>query len=171
MFYVDYAYYKSLYGDASMDEASFNRLCWMAQKKIDNATTGIDGFRKLKSAFPTNEDDAETVKRCLCALLMVAYNIEQAEKRISLSKGYVENADGTLKGKVVKAISSGNETIEYSLSGGTSERSVFDVVVADKNAQEKLYFDTIKEFLSGVPDNNGVNLLYMGKYPYMEVLK
>lgn len=165
MFYVDYAYYKSLYGDASMDEAAFNRLCWMAQKKLDNATTGVDGFAKLKRAFPTNEDDAETVKRCLCALLMLAYNIEQAEKRISLTKGYVENNDGTLKGKVVKSVTSGNESVEYSLSGGSSEKSMFDVVVADKNAQEKLYFDTIKEFISGTSDDNGVNLLYMGKYP------
>lgn len=165
MFYVDYAYYQSLYGDASMDETTFNRLCWMAQKKLDNATTGVDGFAKLKRAFPTNKDDAETVKRCLCALLMLAYNIEQAEKRISLTKGYVENNDGTLKGKVVKSVTSGNESVEYYLSGGSSEKSMFDVVVADKNAQEKLYFDTINEFLSGTLDNNGVNLLYMGKYP------
>lgn len=165
MFYVDYAYYQSLYGDASMDETTFNRLCWMAQKKLDNATTGVDGLVKLKRAFPTNEDDAETVKRCLCALLMLAYNIEQAEKRISLTKGYVENNDGTLKGKVVKSVTSGNESVEYYLSGGSSEKSMFDVVVADKNAQEKLYFDTIKEFLSGTSDDNGVNLLYMGKYP------
>ena len=143
----------------------------MAQKKLDNATTGIDGVRKLKHAFPTNEDDAETVKRCLCALLMLAYNIEQAEKRISLTKGYVENNDGTLKGKVIKSMTSGNESVEYSLFGGSSEKSMLDVVVADKNAQEKLYFDTIKEFLSGTLDNNGVNLLYMGRYPYVEVLK
>lgn len=166
--YVDYNFYKSLYGNAAVDETEFNRFCWVAQKKIDSATTGIDGVKKLKIAFPTNEDDAETVKRCVCAILSLANDIEQATKRISTMHGYVENADGTIRGKVISSVSAGSESITYSATG-TSEKSLIDVVITDKAAQEKLYFDTIREFLSGVKDKNGINLLYMGKYPYVEV--
>ena len=37
--------------------------------------------------------------------------------------------------------------------------------LADKTAQERLYRDTVREYLSFVPDSNGVNLLYAG-IPY-----
>lgn len=168
MAYVDYEYYKSIYGEAAVDAVPFNRLCWIAEKKIDIATTGIDGFKKLKQAFPIDTDDSETVKRCICALIMVCHNIEETEKRISLTKGYTEKMDGTFQGKVISSVSSGSESITYA-SASNSEKSIFDIVVSDKKAQEKLYYDTIKEFLSGTNDANGVNLLYMGKYPYLEV--
>lgn len=34
-----------------------------------------------------------------------------------------------------------------------------------QEAQEKLYADTVREYLSGVTDANNVNLLYAGLYP------
>jgi hypothetical protein len=43
--------------------------------------------------------------------------------------------------------------------------SVIDKAVADKSVRNKLVADTIRGGLSGVKDANGVNLLYMGKYP------
>lgn len=42
---------------------------------------------------------------------------------------------------------------------------MIDAVLSDKAAQDKLYRDTVREYLSLVPDSNGVNLLYAG-IPY-----
>ena len=69
MAYIDYEYYKSLYGEKAIQETDFNRFLWDAEREIDKATSGVDGVRKLQIAFPTSDYDAEAVKRCICALI------------------------------------------------------------------------------------------------------
>ena len=72
MGYVTYDYYKSIYGEDSMRETDFNRLAWEACRKVDALT-----LNKLKFAFPTNEDDVESVQRCVCKLIEIAGQIEE----------------------------------------------------------------------------------------------
>ena len=45
MAYVDYEYYKPLYGEKALAEADFTRLLWDAEREIDKATSGVDGVR------------------------------------------------------------------------------------------------------------------------------
>ena len=162
--YVCYEYYKSLYGSDAVSESEFNRFSWDASKKIEHYTTGADGVKKLQVAFPTDEESQEAVKRCLCALIELTSNIVQAENNAKANTGYIEREDGTLLGKVVTSISAGNEKISYST--GEASATLISRAVADKAMREQLFRDTIKEYLSGVTDANGVNLLYMGAYPY-----
>ena len=49
---------------------------------------------------------------------------------------------------------------------GQAEATAIDKALSDKAAEAQLYTDTIREYLSGVSDANGVNLLFMGRYPY-----
>ena len=163
--YVDYEYYKSLYGSDAVSESKFNRFSWGASKKIEHYTTGADGVKKLQVAFPTDEESQEAVKRCLCALIELTSNIANAENNAKANTGYIEREDGTLLGKVVTSISAGNEKISY--SAGEASATLISRAVADKAMREQLFRDTIKEYLSGVTDANGVNLLYMGTYPYV----
>lgn len=163
--YVDYEYYKSLYGSDAVSEAEFNLFSWGASKKIEHYTTGADGVKKLQVAFPTDEEGQEAVKRCLCALIELTSNIVQAENNAKANTGYIEKEDGTLLGKVITSISAGNEKISY--SAGEASATLISRAVADKTMREQLFRDTIKEYLSGVTDANGVNLLYMGTYPYV----
>lgn len=167
MAYVDYEYYKSLYGDGAVEETVFNRISYDACRKIDRITTGVDEVKKLKVAFPTDEDDIEAIKRCTCKVIEIMHSIQEAEKRVNSSKGYTTREDGALQGKIVSSVSAGNESITYSVNGNNSEATLIDKVLSDKTAQEKLYRDTIMDYLSGVGDANGVNLLYMGPYPYI----
>lgn len=164
--YIDYEYYSALYGDKAVPEADFARLSWDACRKADVATTGIDGVKKLKVAFPNDEDDAEAVKRCVCKLIEIAGAIEQSEQTARSAQGYIQREDGSLQGKVVSSVSAGNESISYSASGSSGVTTLIDAVLTDKTAQERLYRDTMSEYLSGIADANGVNLLYMGRYPY-----
>lgn len=158
--YVDYEFYKSLYGEGAIPESGFNRLLWEACKRVDSLT-----FGKLKFAFPTNEEDAEAVRRCVCRLIEIATAIEAANKRVSEGQGYVvDEATGSMRGKVVSSVSSGSESVSYTVKS-ESGSTLIDAVLADKAAQDKLYADTVKEYLAGVPDANGVNLLYAG-IPY-----
>ena len=159
MGYVDYEYYKSIYGEESMPETDFNRLSWEACRRVDTLT-----LNKLKFAFPTNEDDVEAVRRCVCKLIEIAGQIEAANKRVTEGQGYITDESGALRGKVVSSVSSGSESISYTAKaeGGST---LIDAVLSDRAAQERLYRDTVREYLSLVPDSNGVNLLYAG-IPY-----
>lgn len=154
MAYVDFPYYVGLYGD--IPSAAFNRLVWDAEQAIDNATTGVDGARKLRIAFPTDKNDTERVKRCVCKLVNLMYRVENAEQ--SASRVATDNG---LRGGIISSVSAGNESISYATGGAT----MVEKAVSDRSVLDRSMRDTIRECLSGVPDANGVNLLYMGAYP------
>lgn len=150
MAYITRAKYVELYGDIA--EAEFTRLAFDASRFMDIMTTGIDNVKKLKTAMPEDEDDAEAVEMCCAKLISLMQSIEAAD-------GFVTREDGTVSSKAVSSISSGSESISY---GGTSSISA---AVSDVNARNALYADAVKAYLSGIADANGVNLLYMGRYP------
>jgi len=153
--YVDYEYCKSIYGDTAIPEADFNRLEWEARRKIDSITGN-----KLKFAFPTDEDDAETVRRCVCKFIEIAADIEAATKRVSEGQGYVTDEVGT-HGKMISSVTSGSESVSYTAKSETGS-TVIDAVLSDKGMQDKLYYDTAKDYLYGINDANGMRLLYAG---------
>ena len=164
MAYIDYEYYKSLYGQNALTEPDFNRLSWDAEREIDKATSGVDGVKKLKIAFPIDEEDAEAVKRCICSLVEFLKQIETAERNASSLAQYTEREDGSLQGKVVSSVSAGNESISYAV-GKSSETAISTAVKSAKD-KEKVIYQFITSKLSGVSDANGVNLLFAGRYPY-----
>ena len=164
MAYINYEYYTEMYDNPEITEKEFNRYAYDVDRKIDFLTTGIDGVKKLKVAFPADEDDAEAIKRCMVAMIDLTHRIKKAEKAMENARGYIVGSDGFVKGKVVSSISSGNESITYS-SGDKSTTSIIDRALSDKDMQNQLYKDMVTEYLSGVADANGVNLLYMGRYP------
>lgn len=169
MAYIDYEYFTSLYPE--IPEADFNRLSWEASRKMDVLTTGVDGVKKLKVAFPTDEDDAEAVKRCACALVDILYQIKQAEETAKSASGYTETEDG-LKGKVISSVSAGNESISYAVGKSATAETWLDKALSDSKELDSKMNGTIREYLSGINDANGVPLLYLGdKYPVWKLRK
>lgn len=160
MAYITFAQYSGLYSDLT-DNAEFNRLSYDASRLMDIHTTGIDNVKKLAVAMPTNAGDAECVWHCCAHLIHVMKSIEDAENGAT---GYVTRADGTVVSKAVSSISSGTESISYSNGASTA----LGAAVGDMNERNRMYGDIVKRYLSGVPDSNGVNLLYMGAYPYVQ---
>ena len=164
MAYIDYEYYSSLYGEKAIPEADFKRLLWDAERETDKATSGVDGVRKLHVAFPTNDYDAEAVKRCICSLLEFLNQIETAERNASSLAQYTEREDGSLQGKVVSSVSAGNESISYAV--GKSSETAISTAIKSVEDKEKVIYSFIAGRLTGIPDANGVNLLFNGIYPY-----
>lgn len=163
MAYIDYEYFTSLYPE--IPEADFNRLSWEVSRKMDVLTTGIDNVKKLKVAFPTDEDDAEAVKRCACELLHIFQQLEKAEKTARSASGYTETEDG-LKGKVISSQTAGTTSISYAVGKSATAETWLDKALSDSAELDKKISGTIREYLSGISDANGVNLLFMGEYPY-----
>ena len=158
--YITLEFYTQLYD--TIDEKVFNRLCFDACRVMDIHTTGIDNVKKLKHFFPTDSDAVSAVQHCAAKLTNLLVQIHEAEAASAVGRGYTETAQG-LQRKIISRVESGNEAISYSEVKNTD--STIDAAVADKTVRDKLLADTIWEYLSGVEDANGVNLLFMGKYP------
>lgn len=158
--YITQEEYSQMYDD--MDEKLFNRLCFDACRVMDIHTTGIDNVKKLKRFFPTEEDDAQAVKHCAAKLIDTLHQIQEAEVAASMGRGYTETEQG-LQRRIISRVEAGNEAISYSEMKAAN--TVIDTAVADKTQRDKMLAEIIWEYLSGVEDANGVNLLFMGKYP------
>ena len=161
MTYIDIAYYTGMYGAIPAED--FNRLVWDASRTMDRYTTGVDNVSKLRAAFPADEIVAESVRRCCANLVNTMRQIEQAKTAATQARGCVETENG-LRGKVISSVSAGNESVSYSV-GSSAIMTEIDKAVADCSAREELFCKIIKSHLTGMADANGVNLLYMGRYP------
>lgn len=158
--YITFEQYGTLYDQ--MDEKMFNRLLFDAERMIDNHTTGIDGAKKLRFAFPTERYAVETVMHCAGNIVNLLHQINEAEQAVTAARGYTETEQG-LQRKIISRVESGSEAISYSET--KLSNSSIDAAAADKSVRDKMISTTIREYLSGVTDANGVNLLYMGPYP------
>lgn len=156
--YITYQQYEEIYND-SLDEKTFNRLSWPACKILDHMTTGVDGFCKLKKAFPVNMDSVEAIRRCVCALINFSYQVELESKAVSLSS----DSNGE-EHRAIASKSSGSESITY-VSAGSALKNTYSAAAADDDARRTAQYNIVHEYLSGVTDFNGVNLLYLGRYP------
>ena len=158
MQYADYTYYQTEYG-GKMSAADFKRFGRKAERRIDSITGG-----KLQFAFPTNAHDIESVKDCVCELSDFLYQVDSYNKAAMESIGTVAQADGTVRGKNVKSVTSGSESISYSESSSLNSATM--EAAKDKKVADTMVYSIVQENLGGVPDYNGVNLLFAGAYPY-----
>ena len=156
--YADYTYYTTEYG-GKMSVADFKRNGRKAERRIDSLTGG-----KLQFAFPANERDIEAVRDAVCELADFLYRIDVYNNAAMESIGTVAQADGTVKGKVITSISSGSESRSYSASGVVN--TSITEAAKDKKVADTIIYGMVQDNLGGVPDYNGINLLYAGAYPY-----
>lgn len=161
MVYAEYADFTALYG-SDVPQTDFNRLVYDASAQIDYYVTTVDGVNKLKHFFPEDTDDAEAVKRCACALVNALCQIEQAQS----AAGVVTREDGTITTKGIASISSGSESISF--LSGASNASVISEAAKSESTKNALIVDTVFRYLRGHRDANGVNLLFVGVYPYVQ---
>lgn len=152
MGYITYSDFASIYGTEVMTEAEFNRFQFDAERIADILTTGADNVRKLAVAMPTDAHDREIVTRAIANLVNVMCEVEKMETA-AVHRG-IEMGGG------VSSVSSGSESISYGGNG-----SAIAAASVDPAAKKALYAATLTDYFRGVTDKNGVNLLYMGRYP------
>lgn len=158
--YITFAEYFNLY--EVIDENLFDRLAFDACRVMDLHTTGIDNVKKLQKFPPTDEYNATAVKHCAAKIVNLLYQIHEAEAAAAMGRGYTETEQG-LQRRIISRVEAGNEAISYSET--KIANTAIDEAVSDKRARDKLLAETVWDYLRGVEDANGVNLLYMGMYP------
>ena len=133
MSYTTYDFYvKKYYGD-SIEESLFQKWSDRASDKLDQLTFGNITNDSLK-------EFEDKIQKAVCAIADILYQLDF--KTIHAND---EN------GGNVKSMSSGGRSISFG-----SNETVIDKVLGDKNAQNRLFYDTACEYLSGT------GLLYAG---------
>uniref|UniRef100_UPI003FF137DF hypothetical protein n=1 Tax=Phocaeicola vulgatus TaxID=821 RepID=UPI003FF137DF len=163
MAYADYKFYTESFGNV-VPETDFPRLAEKASDFVDTMT-----FDRLVDGLPENERSQKRIKKAVCSLAELMYQIELAEKNatnaavsgISTAIGSGGSATG-----VVISVSSGSESISYAtpqqIGAGAKEWSAVYAAAGDVQKTNDLLLKTALPLLMGIKTNDGIPILYTG---------
>lgn len=163
MAYADYEFYTTSYFGSAVPETDFPRLAERASDFVDAMT-----FDKLVDGLPTNERSQKRIKKAVCSLAELMYQIELAEKNAinqasaSVTDTNVEN----ISTGVVTSVSSGSESISYAtpqqIGASAKEWSAVYSTAGDVQKTNDLLLKTALPLLIGVRTDDGIPVLYAG---------
>ena len=163
MAYADYKFYTESFGNV-VPETDFPRLAEKASDFIDTMT-----FNRLVDGLPTNERSQKRIKKAVCSLTELMYQIELAEKNATNAAtsgtSTMFGAGGNSTG-IVTSVSSGSESISYATpqqkASGAKEWSAVYAAAGDIQKTNDLLLKTALPLLMGVRTDEGVPILYAG---------
>lgn len=164
MAYADYEFYTTSYFGSVVPEADFPRLAERASDFVDTMT-----FDRLVGGLPENERSQKRIKKAVCSLAELMYQIELAEKNATnaaVSGTSTAIGSGGSTTGVVTSVSSGNESISYAtpqqIGASAKEWSVVYAAAGDVQKTNDLLLKTALPLLMGVRTDDGIPVLYAG---------
>lgn len=164
MAYADYEFYTTSYFGSAVPETDFPRLAERASDFIDTMT-----FDRLVDGLPNNERSQKRIKKAVCSLAELLYQIELAEKNAAnaAASGTLTTigAGGSTTG-IVTSVSSGSESISYAtpqqIGASAKEWSAVYAAAGDVQKTNDLLLKTALPLLMGVRTDDGIPVLYAG---------
>ena len=164
MAYADYEFYTTSYFGSVVPETDFPRLAERASDFIDTMT-----FGRLVDGLPTNERSQKRIKKAVCSLAELMYQIELAEKNAANAAASGTSttigSGGSTTG-IVTSVSSGNESISYAtpqqIGASAKEWSAVYAAAGDVQKTNDLLLKTALPLLMGVRTDDGIPVLYAG---------
>lgn len=163
MAYADYKFYTESFGNV-VSETDFPRLAERASDFVDAMT-----FDRLVDGLPTNERSQKRIKKAVCSLAELMYQIELAEKNAAnaaVSGASTAIGSGGSTTGIVTSISSGSESISYATpqqkASGAKEWSAVYAAAGDAQKTNDLLLKTALPLLMGVRMDDGIPILYAG---------
>ena len=163
MAYADYEFYTTSYFGSVVPETDFPRLAERASDFVDTMT-----FDRLVDGLPTNGRSQKRIKKAVCSLAELMYQIELAEKN-AVSQASASATDICAGGKstgVVTSVSSGSESISYAtpqqIGASAKEWSAVYAAAGDIQKTNDLLLKTALPLLMGVRMDDGIPVLYAG---------
>lgn len=164
MAYADYDFYTTSYFGSVVPETDFPRLAERASDFVDTMT-----FDRLVDGLPTNERSQKRIKKAVCSLAELMYQIELAEKNATnaaVSGTSTAIGSGGSTTGVVTSVSSGSESISYATpqqkASGAKEWSAVYAAAGDVQKTNDLLLKTALPLLMGVRTDDGIPILYAG---------
>lgn len=163
MAYADYDFYTESYYGNVVPEADFDRLAARASDFIDTLT-----FDNLVDGLPADKRSQKRIKKAVCSLAELMYQIELAEKN-AINQASANVTDTNVGGKstgIVTSVSSGSESISYATpqqkASGAKEWSAVYAAAGDVQKTNDLLLKTALPLLMGVRTDDGIPILYAG---------
>ena len=164
MAYADYEFYTTSYFGSVVPETDFPRLAERASDFIDTMT-----FGRLVDGLPTNERSQKRIKKAVCSLAELMYQIELAEKNATNAAASGTSttigSGGSTTG-IVTSVSSGSESISYAtpqqIGASAKEWSAVYAAAGDVQKTNDLLLKTALPLLMGVRTDDGIPVLYAG---------
>ena len=162
MAYADYKFYTESFGNV-VPETDFPRLAEKASDFIDAMT-----FDRLVDGLPTNERSQKRIKKTVCSLAELMYQIELAEKNaINQASANVTDINvGNISTGIVTSVSSGSESISYAtpqqIGASAKEWSAVYAAAGDVQKTNDLLLKAALPLLMGVRTDDGIPVLYEG---------
>nr|DAO95886.1 MAG TPA: Head Tail Connector Protein [Caudoviricetes sp.] len=164
MAYADYEFYTTSYFGSVVPETDFPRLAERASDFVDTMT-----FDRLVDRLPTNERSQKRIKKTVCSLAELMYQIELAEKNATNAAASGTSttigSGGSTTG-VVTSVSSGSESISYAtpqqIGASAKEWSAVYAAAGDVQKTNDLLLKTALPLLMGVRTDDGIPVLYAG---------
>lgn len=163
MAYADYEFYTTSYFGSVVPETDFPRLAERASDFVDTMT-----FNRLVDGLPTNERSQKRIKKAVCSLAELMYQIELAEKNATnqASANVTDTNVGNISTGIVTSVSSGSESISYATpqqkASGAKEWSAVYAAAGDVQKTNGLLIKTALPLLMGVRTDEGIPILYAG---------
>lgn len=162
MAYADYKFYTESFGNV-VPETDFPRLAERASDFVDTMT-----FDRLVDGLPENERSQKRIKKTVCSLAELMYQIELAEKNaISQASANVTDINvGNISTGIVTSVSSGSESISYAtpqqIGASAKEWSAVYAAAGDVQKTNDLLLKAALLLLMGVRTDDGIPILYAG---------
>ena len=163
MAYADYKFYTESFGNV-VPESDFPRLAEKASDFVDTMT-----FDRLVNGLPTNERSQKRIKKAVCSLTELMYQIELAEKNAinaAVSGTSTAIGSGGSTTGIVTSVSSGSESISYATpqqkASGAKEWSAVYAAAGDVQKTNDLLYKTALPLLMGVMTDDGIPVLHAG---------
>lgn len=163
MAYADYKFYTESFGNV-VPETDFSRLSEKASDFVNTMT-----FDRLVDGLPVNEHSQKRIKKAVCSLAELMYQIELAEKNATnaaVSGTSTTIGSGGSTTGIVTSVSSGSESISYATpqqkASGAKEWSAVYAAAGDVQKTNDLLLKTALLLLMGVKTDDGIPILYAG---------
>lgn len=164
MAYTDYDFYTTSYFGSVVPETDFPRLAERASDFVDTMT-----FDRLVDGLPANERSQKRIKKAVCSLAEILYQIELAEKNAAdaaaSGTSTTIGSGGSTTG-IVTSVSSGSESISYAtpqqIGASAKEWSAVYAAAGDVQKTNDLLLKTALPLLMGVRTDDGMPILYAG---------
>lgn len=164
MAYADYEFYTTSCFGSVVPETDFPRLAERASDFIDTMT-----FGRLVDGLPANERSQKRIKKAVCSLAELMYQIELAEKNATNAAvsgvSTTTGSSGSTTG-IVTSVSSGSESISYAtpqqIGASAKEWSAVYVAAGDVLKTNDLLLKTALPLLMGVRTDDDIPVLYAG---------
>ena len=164
MAYADYEFYTTSYFGSVVPETDFPRLAERASDFVDTMT-----FDRLVDGLPTDERSQKRIKKAVCSLAELMYQIELAEKNATnaaVSGTSTAIGSGGSTTGVITSVSSGSESISYAtpqqIGASAKEWSAVYAAAGDAQKTNDLLLKTALPLLMGVRTDDGIPILYAG---------